>query len=154
MWISCRPPRRWILSLIQLTKHLLRDRTLEDSFHAWKLQEGFVQILTFVSQSYLNNEGTAEWSTSTKALLSIAQKLSSGTVENAEKLAAYGIQKVVIALLYAKEMTILQATLKCLGTLAEMSAIARADMSNSITVDACLQLAKDTDLLTQKLEFF
>uniref|UniRef100_A0A9J2Q1Q4 Protein kinase domain-containing protein n=1 Tax=Ascaris lumbricoides TaxID=6252 RepID=A0A9J2Q1Q4_ASCLU len=38
-----------------------------------------------------------------------------------------------------------------MGTLAEMSSMARIEIGSSIAVDACLQLAKDTDLLTQKL---
>uniref|UniRef100_A0A915BZF6 Protein kinase domain-containing protein n=2 Tax=Parascaris univalens TaxID=6257 RepID=A0A915BZF6_PARUN len=58
---------------------------------------------------------------------------------------------VIILLLSSKEITVLQATLQSMGTLAEMSCIARMEIGASIAVDACLQLAKDTDLLTQKL---
>ncbi|KHN78345.1 Serine/threonine-protein kinase [Toxocara canis] len=150
MWISCRPPRRWLLALVQMARHLFRERSPEESFHSWNIQEGFVQLVTFVAQSYLHKEGVAEWSTLMRALLSITQKVSSNA-ENAEELAACGVQKAIISLLWAKEMTVLQATLQAMGTLAEMSSLARAEMSSSITVDVCLQLAKDTDLLTQKL---
>ncbi|VDM47591.1 unnamed protein product [Toxocara canis] len=152
MWISCRPPRRWLLALVQMARHLFRERSPEESFHSWNIQEGFVQLVTFVAQSYLHKEGVAEWSTLMRALLSITQKVSSNA-ENAEELAACGVQKAIISLLWAKEMTVLQATLQAMGTLAEMSSLARAEMSSSITVDVCLQLAKDTDLLTQKRNF-
>lgn len=81
---------------------------------------------------------------------SICQKLCNNE-EHIQQMADLGLHKVVLRLLTARDMVVVQATLQVLAMLVELSNSARTDLCSTNATDQCLQLLKDSDLLSQKL---
>ncbi|CAD6186028.1 unnamed protein product [Caenorhabditis auriculariae] len=148
-FLSTRPARKWISLLFAAWKsHFFRDKNNCQTFHDSNLQAVYVQLTTFIATRFLANE--LDWSSVTAQLLYVTQKLIDSR-ENAETFVENSMHHALLPLLGTCQMAVLQLSLEILGRLSDWSPSCRLDLCDTNTIDLCLQLASDGDLLTQKL---
>ncbi|CAI2348197.1 unnamed protein product [Caenorhabditis sp. 36 PRJEB53466] len=147
-FIESRPAKKWLFLIFRVARNLFRDKSRIATFHSAELHSNFVQTFQFIASRFLRNEH--DWNVAVVNCLNVTQKLiDSG--ENAQKFVEYNLEDGVLMLLGTRQMTVLQHSLEILGRLSDWSTSCRESLCESNTIDVCLQLIPDGDILTQKL---
>ncbi|EGT39889.1 CBN-NEKL-4 protein [Caenorhabditis brenneri] len=147
-FIGSRPARKWIFLIFRLARALFRDKSRIATFHSINLHANFVQTFQFIATRFINNEH--DWNVTVVNCLNVTQKLIDNG-ENAQKFVECNLEDGVLMLLATRQMTVLQHSLEILGRLSDWSLSCRESLCASNTIDVCLQLIPDGDILTQKL---
>ncbi|EFO86710.1 CRE-NEKL-4 protein [Caenorhabditis remanei] len=147
-FIGSRPAKKWIFLIFRLTRTLFREKSRIATFHSINLHANFVQTFQFIASRFLRNEH--DWNVTVVNCLNVTQKLIDNG-ENAQKFVECNLEDGVLVLLATRQMTVLQHSLEILGRLSDWSTTCRENLCESNTIDVCLQLIPDGDILTQKL---
>lgn len=147
-FIGSRPARKWVFLIFRLARNLFREKSRIATFHSINLHSNFVQTFQFIASRFLRNEH--EWNVTVVNCLNVTQKLIDNG-ENAQKFVECNLEDGVLVLLATRQMTVLQHSLEILGRLSDWSTTCRENLCESNTIDVCLQLIPDGDILTQKL---
>uniref|UniRef100_A0A8R1I5V2 Protein kinase domain-containing protein n=1 Tax=Caenorhabditis japonica TaxID=281687 RepID=A0A8R1I5V2_CAEJA len=149
-FIESRPARKWLFQIFRTTRSLFRDKTRIATFHSTQMHANFVQTFRFVASRFLRSEH--DWHSTVVNCLIVTQKLIDNG-ENAQKFVdcVDNLEDGVLMLLATRQMTVLQHSLEILGRLSDWSTRCRENLCESNTIDVCLQLIPDGDILTQKL---
>ncbi|PIC42376.1 hypothetical protein B9Z55_009475 [Caenorhabditis nigoni] len=147
-FIGSRPAKKWIFLIFRLARTLFRDKSRIATFHSVNQYSDFVQTFRFIASRFLRSEH--DWNVTIVNCLNVTQKLIDNG-ENAQKFVDCNLEVGVLMLLATRQMTVLQHSLEILGRLSDWSNVCRANLCESNTIDVCLQLIPDGDILTQKL---
>uniref|UniRef100_A0A8R1YTC8 Protein kinase domain-containing protein n=1 Tax=Pristionchus pacificus TaxID=54126 RepID=A0A8R1YTC8_PRIPA len=149
-WIASKPAARWTQSILRLTKSLLKEKSLADPFHEHQKHTTFKQFIDTIANQYLMNVNESVFIQNATLAMNIIYRLShSGRY--ASLFVDARTHKAVLPLLQSREMIVLQAVLEVLGRLSDWNELCRLDLCQSTAIDVCLQMAAESDLLTQKL---
>uniref|UniRef100_A0A1I7TMU4 Protein kinase domain-containing protein n=1 Tax=Caenorhabditis tropicalis TaxID=1561998 RepID=A0A1I7TMU4_9PELO len=147
-FIRTRPPRKWIYHIFRLARTLFRDKSRIATFHSINSHYDFVETFRFIASRFLNNE--PEWNVTVVNCLNVTQKLIDSK-ENANKFVECNLEDKVLVLLATRQMTVLIHSLEILARLSDYSQVCVYNLCESNTIDVCLQLIPDSDIMTQKL---
>ncbi|CAI5445303.1 unnamed protein product [Caenorhabditis angaria] len=147
-FIDSRPAKKWIFLIFRTARVLFRDKSRVLIFHSLDVYENYVRMIHFMATRFIRNEN--EWNSVAVNCLNVTQKLVDNG-ENAKSFVEKNLEDAILLLLATRQMTILQHSLEILGRLSDWSDECRENLCETNTIDVCLQLIPDGDILTQKL---
>ncbi|CAB3401515.1 unnamed protein product [Caenorhabditis bovis] len=147
-FIENRPAKKWLFLIFRLSRVLFRDKTRVAQFHTIDAHSNFVRTVQFIASRFLRNE--QDWNGTIVNTLNVIQKLVD-CGDTAQKFVEAGLENIVLMLLASRQMSVLQHSLEILGRLSDWSDACREHLCETNTIDVCLQLIPDGDILTQKL---
>ncbi|GMR44328.1 hypothetical protein PMAYCL1PPCAC_14523, partial [Pristionchus mayeri] len=150
LWVVSRPGARWTNGLLRMTKGVLKEKNLADHFHQLHRHNVFKKFIDTITKQFLANPSDQLHAENTTLALNVIHRLL-GSVKHASFFVDARTHRALLPLLQCREMNILQATLEVLGRLSDWVESCRLDLCQSTAIDVCLQMAPESDLLTQKL---